>query len=509
MAERKKYNFGNAAKILTNTATDDRAVKGENQPMEEPGTDKEVTAGKRPVQEQLKRLDARPGSAKAFNFKYIPREKLVFHSDNHYPMEEIKKLGETILRFGLIHNLEVLYDEETDTYIIESGERRTRAIDELVERFKDASDSDPDYQMYLMNVKQYVDEGYPCNVKRQNPLASEKMTEKEALISQIESKIRLRLANEEVRNQNPARTQAAVMELADLYSQLNELLMRKDKINVNEMVAKEMGLSKSQVKNYKAAEQLIPELKELFENKGITLKESVSYAKLPEEDQLQIVRLIQEGGNKEELKLLSQKLTDMEAEVRKKESELQELENEKAGALRRAEEQKKNALELEEKIRLEMRNEADEKGKADRKAIEELQGQLEAAHQNIRQYEQEHKRIEELQAQKVAELEEKLAKKGETKNVMSSVMKVSLQLENILNAIAGYMEQFEKTLDEYEHIYDISSGEPTPEDYKRKMEQILKKCYSNEERINTDKENQQLSGQMDIEDYPEVLPKNK
>lgn len=78
MAERKKYNFGNAAKILTNTATDDRAVKGENQPMEEPGTDKEVTAGKRPVQEQLKRLDARPGSAKAFNFKYIPREKLVF-----------------------------------------------------------------------------------------------------------------------------------------------------------------------------------------------------------------------------------------------------------------------------------------------------------------------------------------------------------------------------------------------------------------------------------------------
>lgn len=473
MAERKKYNFGNAAKILTNTAINDKAVKGENQPVEEPGTEKEVTAGKRPIQEQLKRLDVRPSSAKAFNFKYIPREKLVFHSDNHYPMEEIKRLGESILRFGLIHNLEVLYDEETDTYIIESGERRTRAIDELVERFKDASDSDPDYQMYLLNVKQYMDEGYPCNVKRQNPLASEKLTEKEALISQIESRIRLRLANEEVRNQNPARTQAAVMELADLYSQLNELLERKDKINVNEMVAKEMGLSKSQVKNYKATEQLIPELRELFENRGITLKESVSYSKLPEEDQRQIVTLIQEGGNKEEVKLLSQKLSDMEAEVRKKESELQELENEKAGALRRAEEEKQNALELEEKIRSEMQNEADEKGEVDRKAIEDLQGQLKAAQQSIRQYEQEQKKIEERQAQKVAELEEKLAKKGENKNVMSSVMKVSLQLENILNAIAGYMEQFEKALDEYEHIYDISSGEPAPEDFRNNLENLF------------------------------------
>lgn len=474
MAERKKYNFGNAARILTNTTINDNTVKGENQPVEEPGTEKEATAGKRPIQEQLKRLDIRPSMAEAFDLKYIPREKLVFNRHNFYPMEEIKRLEESILRFGMIYNLEVLYDEETDTYIIEAGERRTRAIDELFERFKDVSGSDPDYQWYLLHVKPFRDIGFPCNVKRRNPLTSEKMTEEEAAISRIESRIRLIIANEEVRKQDPARTQAAVMELDALYSQLNEILGRKDKINVNEMVAKEMGLSKSQVKNYKATEQLIPELKELFKNRGITLKESVSYAKLPEQDQLQIVRLIQEGGNKEEVKLLSQKLSDMEAEVRKKELELQELENEKAGALRRAEEEKQNALELEEKIRSKMQNEADEKGKADRKAIEDLQGQLKAAQQSIRQYEQEQKKIEERQAQKVAELEEKLAEKGENKNVMSSVMKVSLQLENILNAIAGYMVQLEKTFDEYEHIYDISSGEPAPEDYERKMEQILK-----------------------------------
>ncbi|MFR5450694.1 MAG: hypothetical protein ACLTIG_04700 [Roseburia hominis] len=83
-------------------------------------------------------------------------------------------MADTILRFGLIHNLEVLYEEETDSYVIESGERRTRALDYLIAKFGDgrenAETDAAEYKMYLKNVKQYADEGYPCNVKRRLPV---------------------------------------------------------------------------------------------------------------------------------------------------------------------------------------------------------------------------------------------------------------------------------------------------------------------------------------------------
>ena len=475
MAERKKYNFGNATKILANggTVMNDGTITASLQPSDGLKTEEEI-AESTPMQERLKQLEVQTTGAKAFNFKYIPREKLVFHTDNHYPMEEIQKLGETILRFGLIHNLEVLYEEETDTYVIESGERRTRAIDELVERFKEAPDSDPDYQMYLLNVKQYVDEGYPCNVKRQSSLTNEEMTEKERVISQIESKIRLRLANEEVRNQDPARTKAAVMELTALYTQLNKLLERKDKINVNEMVAKEMGISKSQVKNYKATEQLIPELRELFENKGITLKESVTYSRLSEEDQKQIVALMQEGGDKNELKLLSEKLAATQAEVRKKEAELHALENEKTEALEKAAAAKRDAAELEEKIRAELEAEAEEKGEAEQEKIKGLQNQLEAMKQNVGVYEQKKKELEEAHAKKIAELEKQLAEKEEKRNAIpSESTRKALQIEGIISSIAGQIKQFERVLQEYESIYDESSEERAPDDYRNSLIRML------------------------------------
>ena len=57
----------------------------------------------------------------AFNFKLIPRHKLMFHEENDYPMEAIKELAESILNNGLLHNLDVHFDEENDIYIIEAG----------------------------------------------------------------------------------------------------------------------------------------------------------------------------------------------------------------------------------------------------------------------------------------------------------------------------------------------------------------------------------------------------
>lgn len=102
MAERKKYNFENAAKILaTKTLTDPVIlVKEADEPDQDKNREKTSTA----VQAKLRQIENERGE-KAFNFHLVPREKLVFNKDNAYPMEMIEQLADTILRFGLIHPL--------------------------------------------------------------------------------------------------------------------------------------------------------------------------------------------------------------------------------------------------------------------------------------------------------------------------------------------------------------------------------------------------------------------
>lgn len=171
MAERKSIILKMQQKYWqTKTLTDPVIpVKEADEPDQDKNREKTSTA----VQAKLRQIENERGE-KAFNFHLVPREKLVFNKDNAYPMEMIEQLADTILRFGLIHNLEVLYEEETDSYVIESGERRTRALDYLIAKFGDgrenAETDAAEYKMYLKNVKQYADEGYPCNVKRRLPV---------------------------------------------------------------------------------------------------------------------------------------------------------------------------------------------------------------------------------------------------------------------------------------------------------------------------------------------------
>lgn len=486
MAERKKYNFGNAAKILTNTATSQSHAATHTQELK---VEKEKTVGSETdisvletlaertetaqqrdvetllVQERLRQLASSAHSVKAFNFKYIPREKLSFSEDNKYPMEDIEKLGNTILRFGLIHNLEVFYEEETDTYIIESGERRTRAIDGLIERFRNAVDSDAEeYQLYLKNIKQFADEGYPCNVKRQILTESTGLTEKERLIGQIESKIRLRIANEEVREANVVKTRNVIMELNELYAQLNNLLHRQEKVNVNEMVAKEMGISSRQVKNYKATEKLIPELQEMFESSSITLKEGANYAKLSEEEQQQIVTLIRAGEDKKELKILSDKLAEMGAEIQKKEQTIKSLGQARDQAISQAEKEKERAANLKQKMEMNISE----------RELEQTKEQLAAAERSMKKYE---KQIQSLEAEKkdnIAALEARLAEKEKQKvTALSKTARTALQLGEILNIIEESTRQFGEVLRHYMEIYETSSGELPPEEFGRKLRNLI------------------------------------
>ena len=145
MAKRKAFNFSVADKII--------ASGGEGQNVKEESTEvqsAEVTQQDSLVKNAMERME-KPADTRSFNLKFIPREKIVFHKNNNFPMEKIESTANSILEFGLIHNLEVLYDEDQDIYILESGERRTRAIDLLIKRFGNYS-GDPenvDYKNYL------------------------------------------------------------------------------------------------------------------------------------------------------------------------------------------------------------------------------------------------------------------------------------------------------------------------------------------------------------------------
>ena len=415
MAERKKYNFENAAKILaTKTLTDPVIpVKEADEPDQDKNREKTSTA----VQAKLRQIENERGE-KAFNFHLVPREKLVFNKDNAYPMEMIEQLADTILRFGLIHNLEVLYEEETDSYVIESGERRTRALDYLIAKFGDgrenAETDAAEYKMYLKNVKQYADEGYPCNVKKKIA-GDDESSEEEQIRAKIESKIRLRIANEEVRREDPARTQAAVRELHNLYTQLNALASGRERINVNEKVAQEFGVSARQIKTYMSIDKLIPEQKQIKQR---------------------------------------------EAEI----STLEKTQNEVL-AFKSQQEEKIRQLreELENSVKSTTGHQAE---------LEETRERLADAEAELKRYEQLVKKIEREKEEERIKLEKETRKKMDP----APVMRAALQVENLLQMIAGVTAEFKDILDKYAAAYEASDGEEVtaPEEYREKYKQVTR-----------------------------------
>ena len=300
--------------------------------------------------------------------------------------------------------------------------------------------------MYLKNVKQYADEGYPCNVKK-NITGNDEISDVEQIRAKIESKIRLRIANEEVRREDPARTQNAVKELHTLYTQLNALSSGRDRINVNEKVAQEFGVSARQIKTYMSIDKLIPELRQLFEQNSITLKDGANYAKLSETEQREIVALIQNGGDKQELKLLTDQLVAAQKQIKQREAEISTLEKEQNEVLA-------VKLQQEEKIR-QLKEEIENNAKSTtghQAELEETRERLANAEGELRKYEQLVKKIEKEKEEERAKLAEQTRKKTDP----APGMRTALQVENLLQMIAGVTAQFKEILDKYTAVYEES-----------------------------------------------------
>ncbi len=456
MAERKKFNFlGN--EMNTRESTGEAPVKAGNR-----------------VQELVDSIENATTNT-AFNFKYIPREKLRFHEDNEYPIESVEKLAASILDVGLMHNLDVSYAEEEDIYVIDAGEQRTRALDMLIEKYRDYTDTESEeYQHYLYHVKPF-EKGYPCKVSTGTSRLQSGETYSDAVrreLDEIEARMRIRISNEIGREYDPVRTKKAMDEMIMLENRRNELLGTGKPMN-NREIGERLNISDRQVQKYKAIDRLIPELQTLFQEHGITLTDGANYAKLNEGEQQQILDLIKAGGNKQEVTALYGKLNRLQEEMQAKEREINKLERDRAEALEHAEAARREAAELDSRIREELTKEAEKKEEADGKLIEELQKQLESANHNIDEYARQNRELEKEKAKKEAELEEKLAAKLEETRLTPAMMRAALQVESILGLIESNIRQFKKVLCEYQDMYDSSSGEVSPEEYMEQLQKVL------------------------------------
>jgi hypothetical protein len=234
-----------------------------------------------------------------FEIKMIPRHKIRSNKLNTYSVTDIEILMKSILNFGLLQNLLAVYSMDDDVYILEAGHRRLAALDKLIDIFSDPeAKSCDDYQLYKKNVSMY-EAGYPIKVSghiedidsHQNDIETiENISD-----SMLESEIRLHVTNQDIRKETTAEKAKNIQRYSKLLQERNRRLNKSDRVNVNETIGKQFGITKRQVTDIKATENLIPELQKKFENGKMTLKNAAAYSRLDEKEQKAIDTLIEHG----------------------------------------------------------------------------------------------------------------------------------------------------------------------------------------------------------------------
>lgn len=399
-----------------------------------------------------------PTGAKAFDFRFIPRDKLRFYEGNDYAQENIESLAEKILDMGLIHNLEAFYVLDTDTYTIDSGERRCRALDLLIDRYRDCKNpEDPGYQKYLRHVKQF-ENGYPCNVRLS--LGSEDL-------DMLELRIRHYVANEETRDRDPAKTAKRIEELNTLYALRNS--SSKEKVNINKKIGEDLGISDRQVKKYKSVQKLIPELRKKFEENEITLSEGSNYASLNTEEQEELLRLINSGAAKREVEDLYRSISAMKKDISAKEEKIKFLEDEKNAAQDETRRAQEETAMLREKLFQESSKENPEPEK-----IKALKKEAEESASKLADLEKKHINTMKAKDRQIEILENQI-KKQKDRAATSGGFREATKLDIHISQLREASELLKESYDSYKSAYREGLQSPPPADYRKEILEILEK----------------------------------
>ena len=229
-----------------------------------------------------------------FNFKRIPREKIIFNENNDFSMENIEELANSLLKNGLEHNLTGHYDDDRDLYILESGERRIRALDLLnskfgsVTRINELPESEQEnFVLFRSNILPLLTEGIPFKV---NSFSKEHNDENENRLDEIRSELRKYATNLDVRQFTPKERSEYISKVKKLLEEEASLL-GKNKVTKDE-IADAIGISRRQLHKYELLDSLIPRFKELFENKKLRIEAVSTLSGLTEEEQQAICNRI-------------------------------------------------------------------------------------------------------------------------------------------------------------------------------------------------------------------------
>ena len=243
-----------------------------------------------------------------FNFKRIPREKIIFNENNDFSMENIEELANSLLKNGLEHNLTGHYDDDRDLYILESGERRIRALDLLnskfgsVTRINELPESEQEnFVLFRSNILPLLTEGIPFKV---NSFSKEHNDENGNRLDEIRSELRKYATNLDVRQFTPKERSEYISKVKKLLEEEASLL-GKNKVTKDE-IADAIGISRRQLHKYELLDSLIPRFKELFENKKLRIEAVSTLSGLTEEEQQTICNRIDSENDAQAISLVIQ-----------------------------------------------------------------------------------------------------------------------------------------------------------------------------------------------------------
>lgn len=277
---------------MTENQVEDLGSTSQKQSLNPSGT-RFLTFNKESMGEAFEAFEAFNGK-NPFNFKRIPREKIVFNENNDFSMENIEELANSLLKNGLEHNLTGHYDDDRDLYILESGERRIRALDLLnskfgsVTRINELPESEQEnFVLFRSNILPLLTEGIPFKV---NSFSKEHNDENGNRLDEIRSELRKYATNLDVRQFTPKERSEYISKVKKLLEEEASLL-GKNKVTKDE-IADAIGISRRQLHKYELLDSLIPRFKELFENKKLRIEAVSTLSGLTEEEQQAICNRI-------------------------------------------------------------------------------------------------------------------------------------------------------------------------------------------------------------------------
>jgi ParB family transcriptional regulator, chromosome partitioning protein len=352
---------------------------------------------------------------KEFDLRHIPVSKIVPNPENFYELPGIEELAENIKEYGLMQNLEVLEIEQDGEkmYRLITGHRRLEAIKLLISQGEQI-------------------ETIPCKVERN--------------LTDIEERLRIIKSNSDTRELTQEEKRKQVEKLNELYALKAELTGSKvNKKELKEVVASDVGISAKQVERYNTInENLIPQLKDYFDNEKLSFVEAVKFARLDEQMQLAILDLLQ-GKDKitdEELEIIKQQNKKLVEDNKIKEKEIFEKEKElklKQGIIENLQTEKEELESEKERNQIEQEVIEEEKKKLEAKIREEM---AQLTEEELNKYKEALKESEE-KAKKLIEREKELSKELEDKDRELNEKKVELE-ENKTKEIEIEKEEEEK-----------------------------------------------------------------